>query len=94
MRFLPGVNEGVGLQIIFLTERFVALWAVVRFLHCVNEGVGLQMTILTERLVTQGASIFDPSVNLLVTEKVAPRRKYLRTQVAREMFWLLLSVNE
>ena len=29
VRFLPGVNEGVGLQIAFLSEGLVALWAVV-----------------------------------------------------------------
>ena len=54
--------------------------ALVRFLA----GVGLQTSILTERLVTQCAVVFDtPTVSPLVTEKVAPPRKCLRTYVTR-----------
>ena len=56
--------------------------------------MGLQTTITAEQLVALCAIVLDPTVHLLVTEKVAPHRKYLRTQVAREMFWFLLGVNE
>ena len=82
VRFLRSVNEGMGLQGAVLTERLIALWAVVRFLPFVYEGVPLQITILTKRLVTLYAVVFDSTVPLLVTEKVARRRKCLRTQVA------------
>ena len=52
--------------------------ALVRFLAAVNEGVGLQIVFSAERLVTLRTIIFDPSMLLLVTKKVAPRRKCLR----------------
>ena len=49
VRFLPSVNEEVGLQITSLAKGLVALWAIkslaLWFLPSVNEGVGLQMMI-------------------------------------------------
>ena len=49
VRFLPNVNEEVGLQITSLAKGLVALWAIkslaLWFLPSVNEGVGLQMMI-------------------------------------------------
>ena len=53
--------------------------ALVRFLA----GVGLQTSILTERLVTQCAVVFDPTVSLVVTEKMAPPRECLQACVTR-----------
>ena len=46
-------------------------------------GVGLQTSILTERLVTLWAVVFDPTVSLVVTEKVAPPRECLWTYITR-----------
>ena len=83
VRFLPGVNEVVLLEIAGLTERLIALWALVRFLPGVNQGVFLQISFMSEGFVALQASVFDPSVNMLVTEKVATRRKCLRTFVTR-----------
>ena len=54
----------------------------VRFLSSVNEGVGLHIVVSAKRLVALWTIVFDPTVHLLVTEKVAPRRKCLLTQVA------------
>ena len=53
-----------------------------RFLSSVNEGVGLQIVVSAKRLVALWTIVFDPTVRLLVTEKVAPSRKCLLTQVA------------
>ena len=83
MRFLSVVNEGMGLQRNILTKRLVAHWAVVRFLPCVYAGVGLQMMYSAKGLVTQWAVVFDPTVSLVVTEKVAPPRECLWTYITR-----------
>ena len=81
--FLPGVSEVVVLQSDVLTERLFALWAVVRFLPCVNEGVLLQIVFSAERLVTLWTIVFDPTVRLLVTQKVALSCKCPRTHITR-----------
>ena len=68
VRFLPGVNEGVVLQITIPTERPVTQWAIVLLYPIVNEGVALQIAFSAKRLVTLWTIVFDPTMLLLVTE--------------------------
>ena len=66
-----------------ITAWKVAFSALVRFLPSMNKGVPLQIAILRKWLVTLWTIVLDPSVGLLVAEKVTFVCKYLRTQVAR-----------
>ena len=61
MRFLPTVNEGVGLQTIVSAKSFVALYALVS----VNEGVLLQMMMKNKRPVTMPTVSHVNSVNMI-----------------------------
>ena len=81
MWFLLGVSEGVINQIAFLAKRFAVASALVRFLSGVNKGVPFKITILNKTRVTLWALVLrNPTVDLLVLEKVPSFCKCFRTQ--------------
>ena len=83
VKFFPGVHLDMSFERESRVAGKVALCALVWFLPDVNDGMGLQITVSAERLVTLWTAVFDPIVQLLVLEEVAPVRKCFRTFVTR-----------